>query len=71
MAKFMRRHPDPTGRYLAFVREKNGTPEHISIEGRTIFETDSKAEIEFLRNDPEIVEVSGKTRIENVGESSE
>jgi hypothetical protein len=70
MAKFVRKHPDASGTYQACFREKNGVPEHISIVGRQVYETDDKKEIEFLRIDPEVIEVSGKTRIENVGDSA-
>jgi len=69
MAKFTRRNPDSGGTYQAFFREKNGSAEHISISGRSIYETDDKRKIEFLRNDPEISEVITKTRIETVPSS--
>ena len=66
MAKFVRKHPDPTGSYRAAYKEgkkEDGTPtvaKTILIEGRTVYSTDDKKEIEFLRSDPEVVEVEKK-----------
>ena len=73
MAKFMRKNPDPTGKYyLAYkVRDDEfGNPkvEEISIEGRNILDTDEKKLIEILKTDPEIVEVNKKTQIEATDE---
>ena len=69
MAKFVRKHPDASGTYIAAYREKaNGGIEEIKIEGRTVFETDDKKMIEFLRADEAIVEVHGKTKIEQDAE---
>lgn len=66
MARFQRKHPDASGVYRACLREKaDGTLEELKITGREIFETDAKATIEFLRNDPEIIEVNKKTQIES------
>lgn len=65
MARFVRKHPG-TGVYQAAYREKaDGTIDHIKIENREIFETDDKKTIEFLRNDPEVVELTGETTIES------
>lgn len=64
MAKFVRKHPG-FGVYQAVLRERaDGTLEHLKIEGREVFETDDKKTIEFLRNDPEVVEFKGETVIE-------
>lgn len=71
MAKFIRKNLDPQGKYhLAFKVGRNadtGQPEiaeSIVIEGRAVYETDDKKLIEVLKNDPEIVEFNGKTKIE-------
>lgn len=72
MANFMRRHVNPSGTYFCAYKvedDENGVAKitkEIKIEGREIFSTDDKKMIEFLRNDPEIVEVDKKTMIETV-----
>ncbi len=67
----MRKNIDPFGIYnLAYktgINADTGIPEireTITIEGRTIFDTDDKKLIEIFRNDPEIVEVNKNTQIE-------
>lgn len=68
----MRRHVNPSGTYFCAYKvedDENGVAKitkEIKIEGREIFSTDDKKMIEFLRNDPEIVEVDKKTMIETV-----
>lgn len=68
MAKFVRRHPDASGSHTIIVRERevSGKPEleKIVITGREVYETDDKKEIEILMNDPEIMELTKKTKIE-------
>ena len=63
MPQFVRKNPDPNGRYhLAYKEElnENGIPrisKEIVIEGRMVFETKDDELIEILRNDPEIQEI--------------
>ncbi len=70
MANFVRKHVNPYGIYHAAYKtgvDENGNPKiirEIRIEGREIFATDDKKIIEFLRNDPEIVEIDRDTMIE-------
>ncbi len=65
MARFVRKHPG-AGVYQAAFRERpDGSLDHIKIENRDVFETDDKKTIEFLRNDPEVVEFTGETTIES------
>jgi len=70
MANFIRKNNHPNGRYeAAFKSGVNdaGTPiveETIRIEGREVYSTDDKKKIDFVRNDPEIMEISKKTQIE-------
>ena len=74
MANFIRKHVNPFGTYYAAYKtgeDENGNPKiirEIKIEGRDIFATDDKKVIEFLRNDPEIVEIDRDTVIEPQGE---
>lgn len=69
MARFQRKHEDTAGVHvLALGEHENGTVKEIRIEGRQIFETDSKREIELLRADPMVVELDKKTKIETEGE---
>lgn len=63
MARFVRKHPDASGTYLADFRG-----DLLKIEGRSVYETDDKKTIEFLRADPEVVEVNNKTQIESTEE---
>jgi len=70
MANFVRRHPDPSGVYLACLGERKGTLQHIRIEGRALYSTDNKEEIALLRSDVENVEeVNETTKIELVGDN--
>lgn len=66
--KFMRKNPDASGVHTICLgeRETEGRPvlEKIKIQGRDIYDTDNKKEIELLKNDPEVVEVNNKTKIE-------
>lgn len=65
MARFTRKHPG-AGVYQAAYRENaDGSLDHIKIENRDIFETDNKKKIEFLQNDPEVVEFTSETTIES------
>lgn len=74
MANFIRRHVNPFGTHYAIFKtgvDENGNAKivrEIKIEGRDIFSTDDKKIIEFLRNDPEVVEVDRDTMIEPEGE---
>lgn len=70
MANFIRKNNNPAGRYHASYKigmnEVGQTveTETIDIEGREIYSTDDKKKIDFLRNDPEIIEIDKKTKIE-------
>lgn len=65
MARFMRRHEDAAGSHIVVTGENaDGTLKDIRLEGRQIYETDSKRDIEILRADPEVVELDKKTTIE-------
>ena len=69
MANFIRKNPDSSGVYYgAFRSNEDGTLDEIKIEGRSIYSTDDKKRIEFLRKDQEIVEVDKGTQIEATDE---
>ena len=63
MAKFIRKHLNPFGVHHAVI--KTGTDENgnakiikeIIIEGREVYSTDDKKEIDYLRADEAVVEV--------------
>lgn len=65
MARFMRKHPDAAGvAYVVTKENSDGSLETIKVEGRDIYETDSKRIIEQLKHDEAFVEVNGETVIE-------
>lgn len=69
MARFQRKHEDIAGTHvIALGENENGTVKELRLEGRQVFETDSKREIELLRADPMVVELDKKTKIETDGE---
>ena len=47
--QFIRKRNDLGGSYNAWIGKKK-----VRIEGRSVYTTDDKAEIEVLKNDPEI-----------------
>lgn len=75
MAKFARKNPDSAGMHMIKVKERieNGkmVTDRIILKGRELYDTDNKKEIELLTNDPEVVEVNKKTKIEINSEDSE
>lgn len=65
MARFMRKHPDTAGvAYVVTKENSDGSLETVKVEGRDIYETDSKRVIELLKQDENFVEVNGETVIE-------
>jgi hypothetical protein len=64
MARFRRKHPDASGTHRIMMKERGTTVDQIVIEGRDIYETDDKREIEILMADEMVEEVNKKTKIE-------